>query len=55
MTGKEYKARSDLPELCATLKELREEADKCTEERELRRRKLEWEIEERCKQAEERR
>ena len=55
MTGKKRKARSDLPELCATLRELDKEAEKRAEERELKRTKLEWEIEERRMEAEEKR
>ena len=54
MTGKKRKARSDWPELCATLKELDKETDKRAEERELKRTKLEWEIEDRRMEAEER-
>ena len=55
MTGKKRKARSDLPELCTTLSELDKEAEKRAEEKEWKNTKLEWEIEETCMEAEERR
>ena len=41
--------------MCICLAELVKAAEECAEERELKRRKLEWEMEEKCQEAEDRR
>ena len=51
---KKCKARSDLVEVCICLGELDKDAEECAEERELKRKKLEWVMEEKCQEAEER-
>ena len=53
--GKKRKARSDLAEVCICLAELDKAAEERVEERELKRRKLEWEMEEKRQEAEDRR
>ena len=48
------KLRSDVAEVCRCLGELEKAAEECAEERELKRRKLEWEMEDKRQQAQER-
>ena len=54
-TGKKRKARSDLAEVCLCLRDLDKAAEERAEEREFKRKKLEWEIEQQRQAAEEKR